>query len=69
MDNLGESINFTDSIDPSNFKTMDSTVMSNTMTTMVMDEDSEDDLQDMPYNKHPFSQYNMLNKSLEWFKK
>jgi len=55
MDTHGESLNFESSIDPSNFKTMDSTVFSNTMTTMVMDEDSEDDMLNMP-NPGQFSQ-------------
>lgn len=55
MDTLGESVNFESSIDPSNFKTIDSTVLTNTMTTMVMDEDSEDDMLNMP-NPGQFSQ-------------
>jgi len=68
-DQFGESINFGESLDiiPTHMRTLDSTSMSNTQTTMVMEEDSEDDLRNMP-NSGEFTRYSMLNSTLEWFK-
>lgn len=63
-----DTLESTTNLDPTKFQTMDSTYMSNTQTTMVMDEDSDDDMVGMP-DIGQFSQYTQLNNTLEWFKK